>query len=667
MISEDNDGVKEREVLASVLWDDTVMASVSFMFQHFPTLMRSEISNAILAWGVQYYNKYNKAPREDVRLFPAEVAETDQDYSEQLSAVIEALRPPTSSNSARLLDIATNYFDKIHVGQLISSLSSKLSGNNLQGCFDSINNFSRITTGITAGVNPLTDEAALLAAYNDNTVSSLLKFDSPDATAFFGDTFSRASFVVINAAEKAGKCIEGSQKVLCADGVEREIREIVEGKLQIDVVAVDLALMKPVVVPISAWYCNGERICYRIKTESGRSLVCTKDHPLYSQSFGWKKAEDFSPGDRILMGNAQYVQWDRVTSMDYVGHCTVYDIEIPNRHNFIVGGFVAHNSSLLLEIAVQAVHQGRKVAYFEAGDMSQEQVFRRIYQRIAHHPRRAGFVDVPVSFSVDDNDYGSDVQINVVHDRVLFHEDMNIDLARQACEKWRNVCGEINWRFSAHPQNLTVPLMCSLLDEWERTDGFIPDFVIVDYADIINSVSRNSEYRHQINDTFSRLRGVSLDRKCCLLTATQANAGSWESATMTREHLSEDKRKAAHPTAILGLNASQVEREKQVAKLNFIVRRDDVCNEYDCLYLAQCLALCQPMAYTWFPAFRRNQMLISNRGSIAQEEQELEQAQNNKLMSFNARSVASVVPDSQTSYSSSDSEYGLDGFGDDTF
>lgn len=493
-VDENFDGAKEREILASIIWDPTVLAAVASMLQHSPLLFKTDVANSILKWAITYYEKYNKVPGDDIKQYPSEVAERDKDYARRLTAVIESLRKPLSNNSSRLIDIATKYFDKVHVSQLIDSLSSKLTMDDIQGCVESINSFSRVTATIGTGVNPLTDSAALKAAFDDNTTTSLLKFKSADERAFFGDTFSRASFVVINAVEKAGK------------------------------------------------------------------------------------------------------------------------------------------SSLLLELALMAVWQGRKVAYFEAGDMSQNQVFRRIYQRIAHHPRRAGWIRVPTEFSVTDEDYGNDVQIRIQYDNQEFKEDMNEFIALEACDKWKAKCQDgINWKFSAHPQDLTVPTMCSILDEWERVDGFIPDFVIIDYADIIHSVSGNKEYRHQINDTFSRLRGVSLDRKCCLLTATQANGAAWDKGTMTREHLAEDKRKAAHPTAIIGLNASQFEREQQVAKLNYLVRRDDVCNEFDCLYMAQCLPICQPMVKTYFPAYRRNMARIENMQNLEDEEAAFEQQQRSAL------------------------------------
>lgn len=500
MKSESFDGSREREVLASLIWDDTVLAAVIVSYRQSPLLFRSDLTNYVLKWVVGYYEKYNKAPGDDIKQLPAEVLERDEAMAERLTGLIESLTPPTSANSTRLIDIAAAYFEKVQVERFVDTLSSKITRDDTQGCIDSINTFSRITTGVTRGVNPLVDEGALKAAFADNTVASLLTFNNEDSRQFFGDTFSRSSFVVINAGEKCGK------------------------------------------------------------------------------------------------------------------------------------------SQCLLELALMAVYQGRKVAYFEAGDMSQAQVFRRIYQRIAKHPRRAGTIRVPTALTVVDDDYGKDVQLQLQYKYLAYQEDMNEEIALAACKKWQTDLGAngVNWKFSAHPQNLTVPLMCSILDEWERVDNFIPDFVVVDYADILLSASRNNEYRHQINDTFARLRGVSLDRKCCLLTATQANADAWDAAVLTRQNLSEDKRKAAHPTAIIGLNASHYEREQQVAKLNYLVRRDDVCNEYDCLYIAQALPICSPMVKTYFPAIHKNDRKAVTPAPISGMSESEKEAAENSLDAYSS-------------------------------
>lgn len=259
-------------------------------------------------------------------------------------------------------------------------------------------------------------------------------------------------------------------------------------------------------------------------------------------------------------------------------------------------------SATLLEFAVMALKEGKKVAYFEAGDMSRPQVFRRLFQRVANHPRRAGTIRVPTGdLWVERDTDGNMVLFNGLEDKP-YHEDLSMDIVEKALDAWREDVGDMTdrFRFSDHPQDLTVPRICAELDEWERQDGFRPDFVIIDYADILQPVIKN-EFRHQVNDTFARLRALSLDRKCCLITATQAKGAAYNTDTQSRMLISEDKRKGAHPTAMIGLASTEDEREKQVYHMNFILRRDDVCIESQRLYFSQCLPLCNPMFGCYFP------------------------------------------------------------------
>lgn len=266
-------------------------------------------------------------------------------------------------------------------------------------------------------------------------------------------------------------------------------------------------------------------------------------------------------------------------------------------------------SATLLEFAIIALKEGKSVAYFEAGDMSRPQVFRRLFQRVAQHPRRAGTVRIPNGeLWVERDGDGNTVLFNGLEEKV-YNEDLSMDIVDGALKEWHDNVGDMTdkFRFSDHPQDLTVPRICAELDEWERQDGFRPDFVIIDYADILQPVIKN-EFRHQVNDTFARLRALSLDRKCCLITATQAKGAAYNTDTQSRMLISEDKRKGAHPTAMIGLASTEDEREKQVYHMNFILRRDDVCIESQRLYFSQCLPICNPMFGCYFPDNHRGEL-----------------------------------------------------------
>ena len=114
----------------------------------------------------------------------------------------------------------------------------------------------------------------------------------------------------------------------------------------------------------------------------------------------------------------------------------------------------------------------------------------------------------------------------------------------------------------------------SCLDEWESEDDFIPNLIIVDYADIMTDPER--EFRHRQDAIWKGLRGISQQRHALLITATQADAASYKQNRVGASNFSEDKRKLAHVTGMLGLGQSPDGREKElgIMRINMIVARE---------------------------------------------------------------------------------------------
>jgi hypothetical protein len=121
---------------------------------------------------------------------------------------------------------------------------------------------------------------------------------------------------------------------------------------------------------------------------------------------------------------------------------------------------------------------------------------------------------------------------------------------------------------------LSVGVMKSKLAEWKK-EGFVPGLIVVDYADIMVA-DAEVEFRHQQNYIWKSLRGISQEEDVLLITATQADAASYESNRLGRKNFSEDKRKYAHVTAMYGLNGDKFDREKAIGilRINELVKRE---------------------------------------------------------------------------------------------
>lgn len=255
---------------------------------------------------------------------------------------------------------------------------------------------------------------------------------------------------------------------------------------------------------------------------------------------------------------------------------------------------------VLLEISYLAAKQGKKVAFFAVGDMSENQVMARLAVRASGHPivGREWPLVVKKPISIDKD---SDGNVSVVHEDLIFDGPLMIGKARAAFEKLSRGRAGRKLKLSVHANSaIGVEGIENILRDWED-DGWVADIVVIDYADNLEPpINSGKEFRHATNATWKMLRKLSQERHCCLITATQADAASFDRAIMTRSNFSEDKRKLSHVTGMIGINQTHEEEDKGLIRLNWIVRREAEYRTFQCLNVATCLSLCRPFGLSTF-------------------------------------------------------------------
>lgn len=88
-------------------------------------------------------------------------------------------------------------------------------------------------------------------------------------------------------------------------------------------------------------------------------------------------AEALGDKEAINLANSD-IYWDEITSIEYLGEDQVYDLTIPNTHNFVANDICVHNTSLALNIGESvAVLNNKPVAVFSL-EMSKEQLVQRL-------------------------------------------------------------------------------------------------------------------------------------------------------------------------------------------------------------------------------------------------------------------------------------------------
>lgn len=126
-------------------------------------------------------------------------------------------------------------------------------------------------------------------------------------------------------------------------------------------------------------------------------------------------------------------------------------------------------------------------------------------------------------------------------------------------------------------------------DEYSK----VPDVVIVDYADILLP-DRQTEYRHQENEKWKSLRGLSQRYHICVITGTQSDAKSYKKVLLSLDNFSEDKRKFGHVTHFFSFNKTEKEENMGCMRVGTLLLREDEIHLIKEATVLQCYKQGQP-------------------------------------------------------------------------
>lgn len=258
----------------------------------------------------------------------------------------------------------------------------------------------------------------------------------------------------------------------------------------------------------------------------------------------------------------------------------------------------------LIDIGWRSILQRRKVAWFAAGDMSERQMLRRFAVRGAAHPHRAKTWPCVVQYPTKMR-RREDGLIQVKFEERTFDAPLDWRKAAKAFEEIAQyrVRGREYLRLSVHPtKTLSVKGIDTQLQIWER-EGWVPDVVVGDYADIYDDMvpgMSTASPRDRINYSWEQQRALSQKWHILYVTATQADADSYTQELIRRSNFSEDKRKLAHVTGMVGINQNHAEKQIGAYRLNWVALREGEYSEDQTVCTASCLAMSNPAVRSCF-------------------------------------------------------------------
>jgi hypothetical protein len=359
------------------------------------------------------------------------------------------------------------------------------------------------------------------------------------------------------------------------------------------------------VIDLAAQYFNQVKL-RKLKEELDSDLETGNVEKAMERAKGFKEVEMGLGGDTVRVledKEAIKAAFDKKTDVlvRYPDALGTFFGDALERDGFISfeGPEKRGKTWILLDLAWQAMTQGRRVAFFEVGDLSKHQIMRRFMIRASRRPWKPGTVRIPVMMGPPDAEGGrADIQFKEKE----YKNQLSFDTAWRKCEGIVKKRGEDLLRLSVHANSsISVTGISSILDGWRRWDGWVPD-VVVDYFDILANMTSGKfeNSREAVDATWRAGRRLSQEWHVLLVTASQTDADSYESDIITMSNFSQSKSKRAHTTGTAGINQTEEEKADGVYRFNWVAGREWEYSSSRCVYSAGCLGIASPLMLSTF-------------------------------------------------------------------
>lgn len=263
-----------------------------------------------------------------------------------------------------------------------------------------------------------------------------------------------------------------------------------------------------------------------------------------------------------------------------------------SRGNFLAfqGPEGSGKSFWLQEICHQACKGQLNVMFFGIGDMSLDQTLWRYQARIARKPYNKQTYYYPVGWK------SKSPEGYIFPRRKKRKSKTNLTLkefekARKKFHEWILGTDRDMFKMLCEPEMGVSQIRTSILKLKDR-DGWIPDVIVLDYADLLEAPSTKNDKLDQIDENWRRLRNLALEFNCLLVTATQVKRTGYTKLWQELGDVSDQKKKAAHVNGMIGINFRLPEEEKEVRRLNWVKLRETTPRRR--VQVAGCFALANP-------------------------------------------------------------------------
>lgn len=143
-------------------------------------------------------------------------------------------------------------------------------------------------------------------------------------------------------------------------------------------------------------------------------------------------------------------------------------------------------------------------------------------------------------------------------------------------------------KFSANIHDIMADLQ-----QLEENENFIPDVIIIDYADILAPEDTRVTGRERIDETWKTMGRMADEYHALVISASQSNRQSFKKKYVEEVDASEDIRKIANSDLFIALNQTPQEKRESVMRINVIADRDGEFDSFQSALVLQQLSIGQ--------------------------------------------------------------------------